>query len=103
VIRVGFVAEKVGALSIGGAAVALHAVPNNDGLVLGRTKNMRLHEIDAAFATTQVAPGSAKRINASTVAYTDIDGDHVTVTLSKPLLTAGNVNNVFEFDTGMVD
>ena len=42
-------------------------------------------------------------MNASTVTYLDKDGDKVTVKFSKPLLTAGNVNNVFHFDTGMVD
>jgi hypothetical protein len=42
-------------------------------------------------------------VNASTVTYLDKDGDKVTVKFSKPLLTAGNVNNVFHFDTGMVD
>ena len=36
------------------------------------------------------------------VTYDDIDRDHVTVKLSKPLLTAGNVNDVFKFNTGMV-
>src|SRR5437588_12961822 len=37
------------------------------------------------------------------VTYQDADGDHVTVTLSKPLLTPANVNGVFEFDVGAVD
>jgi hypothetical protein len=45
----------------------------------------------------------AALVNASTLTYQDVDGDAVRVTFSKPILTAGNVNTVFRFDTGSVD
>jgi hypothetical protein len=45
----------------------------------------------------------ATLVNSTRVSYQDIDGDNVTVTLSKPLLDAGNVNEVFIFNTGSVD
>jgi hypothetical protein len=41
----------------------------------------------------RIAP-AAIFINATTATYTDTNGDHVTVKFSKPLLTAGNVDNV---------
>src|SRR5262249_4304912 len=37
-------------------------------------------------------------VSPTKLTYQDIDGDNVTVTLSKPLLTAGNLNSVFTFD-----
>jgi len=40
----------------------------------------------------------ATLVSPTTVTYQDIDGDNVTVKLSKPLLTAGNVNTVFTFN-----
>jgi hypothetical protein len=101
--RFGFVAEQVGALAIGGAAFPLKAAPNADGLLLGRTGDMALHEIDAAFAVAPLATASAKVVNATTVTYDDIDSDHVTVKFSQPVLNAGNVNTVFQFDTGLVN
>ena len=45
----------------------------------------------------------ATLVNASTLTYQDADGDTVTVKLSKPLLSAGNADNVFGFDTGKVN
>src|SRR5262245_40128852 len=45
----------------------------------------------------------ATLVNASTLTFQDADGDAVRVTLSKAILTAGNVNTVFSFDTGSVD
>src|SRR5262249_59272845 len=41
----------------------------------------------------------ATLVSPTTVTYQDIDGDNVAVTLSKPLLKAGNVNTVFTFNT----
>jgi hypothetical protein len=43
---------------------------------------------------------AAKLVNASTLIYTDSDGDRVTVKVSEPLLTEANVNQVFKFDSG---
>ncbi|HJZ89639.1 MAG TPA: hypothetical protein VKE40_02130 [Gemmataceae bacterium] len=40
----------------------------------------------------------ATLVSPTTLTYQDIDGDNVTVTLSKPLLKAGNVNAVFTFN-----
>src|SRR5262245_25443025 len=40
----------------------------------------------------------ATLVSPTTVTYQDIDGDNVIVKLSKPLLTAGNVNTVFTFN-----
>src|SRR5687767_2890429 len=37
------------------------------------------------------------------VTYQDLDGDNVTVTFSKPILTPANVDAVFKFDTGTVN
>jgi hypothetical protein len=45
----------------------------------------------------------ATLISATKMTYQDIDGDNVTVTLSKPLLNAGNVNDVFTFFAGSVN
>ncbi len=45
----------------------------------------------------------ATLIGTTQVKYQDIDGDDVTVTLSKPILTAANVNTIFTFDTGNVN
>jgi hypothetical protein len=39
-------------------------------------------------------------VNANTLTYKDVDGDTVTIRLSKPVLTQSNVNSVFTFDTG---
>jgi hypothetical protein len=45
----------------------------------------------------------ATLVNASTVTYQDTDGDLVTATISKPILTAGNANQIFLFATGSVN
>jgi hypothetical protein len=45
----------------------------------------------------------ATLVNAKTVTYTDFDGDLVTVSFSKPILTAANVNALFRFDSRGVD
>ncbi|MBO0701067.1 MAG: hypothetical protein J2P46_21910, partial [Zavarzinella sp.] len=42
----------------------------------------------------------ATLVSPTTVTYQDADGDNVTVVLSRPVLTPGNVNTVFHFDTG---
>jgi hypothetical protein len=45
----------------------------------------------------------ASLVSATKLTYQDADGDNVTVTLSKAVLTAGNVNSIFTFDVGTVD
>jgi hypothetical protein len=45
----------------------------------------------------------ASLVSATKISYQDADGDNVTVTLSKAVLTAGNVNSIFAFDVGTVD
>src|SRR5262245_56092140 len=57
---------------------------------------LRLEQLE-----TRDAP--ATLVSATKLTYQDVDGDNVAVTLSKPLLTAVNVNSVFAFDTGSVD
>src|SRR5262249_33073452 len=45
----------------------------------------------------------AKLVSPTTVIFQDVDGDDVTVKISRPLFTANNVNNVLKFDTGSVN
>ncbi len=45
----------------------------------------------------------ATLVSATKVTYQDIDGDDVSVTLSKPVLTAANVNSIFQFNTSSVN
>src|SRR5262249_33701981 len=45
-------------------------------------------------------PGAAPPGSPTRLSYQDKDGDNVTVTFSKPILTAANVNTVFTFDSG---
>lgn len=49
----------------------------------------------------RIAP--AVLIDAQTISFNDLDGDVVMVKLSKPLLTSGNVGNVFKFSDGTTD
>ena len=70
------------------------------GRSLSGTRRQRsLHHIDALEPRTLLA----SLVSATKLSYQDTDGDNVTVTLSKPVLTAGNVNSIFTFDTGTVD
>ncbi|MGA3170577.1 MAG: hypothetical protein ABSE62_06145 [Chthoniobacteraceae bacterium] len=50
---------------------------------------------------SRIAP--ATLVNPMTVTYQDLNGDSVTISISKPLFTASNVNKVFTFDTGSVN
>jgi hypothetical protein len=50
---------------------------------------------------TRDAP--ATLVSATKMTYQDIDGDNVSVTFSKPILNAGNVNNIFTFGLGNVN
>lgn len=45
----------------------------------------------------------ASLVSSKQVSYQDIDGDNVTVTFSKSILTVANVNSIFTFNTGTVD
>ena len=45
----------------------------------------------------------ATLVSATKLTYQDKDGDNVDVTFGKSILTAGNVNTIFAFDTGTVD
>ncbi len=45
----------------------------------------------------------ATLIGTTTVKYQDADGDDVTVTLSKPVLTTANADTIFKFNTGNVN
>jgi hypothetical protein len=98
----GFVAEQIGALSNGGKIFVLNTARNTDGRILGRTGDATLHEIGAAFPVSPSPTNSAKLANATTVTYDDADGDHVTVTLSKPLLSAGNVSSDDRCERGLI-
>src|SRR5262245_25339391 len=42
----------------------------------------------------------ATLVNATTLSYRDIDGDTVTVKVSKPILDSATINNVFQFSSG---
>lgn len=101
----GFVAEQIGSFKVGTRTYALTAGP--DATVInyrpsGLNSDVVLHEIGASILNGYSPLESAQMVNASTVTYLDSDGDKVTVKFSKPVLTAGNVNDVFTFDTGSV-
>jgi hypothetical protein len=44
----------------------------------------------------------ATLVNSTTLSYQDMDGDNVTVSFSKSILNAANVNSIFAFDTSNV-
>ena len=103
----GFVAQEIGALKIAGQSFTLQPGQQNDGFPIARRldgigSDTTLHEITPAIGSTLSVGIPSVRVNASTVTYTDSDGDRVTLKFSKPLLTDANVNNVVHFDFGMV-
>jgi hypothetical protein len=53
----------------------------------------RLEALEARLAP-------ATLVNATTVTYQDVDGDNVTVHISKPVFSAATINQVLTFDTG---
>jgi hypothetical protein len=65
-----------------------------------RPRGRRAH-LNVERLADRIAP--ATLVGSGKVTYQDVDGDTVTVTLSKPLLTAANVNSVFAFDVGTVN
>lgn len=106
----GFVAEQIGAFKVGARIYVLQPGSGNDGFNVhwrenGTGLDSSLHELGAAIvAESSAAPAnSARLVNATTVTYLDTDGDKVTVKFSKPVLSPGNVNGVFTFDTGTVN
>lgn len=105
----GFVAEQIGKLKIGARTFAFTPGVGGDGERLGFftdgiVHDVAAHEIGAPIGVTGPAlTAEATLVNASTVTYIDSDRDRVTVKLSRPLLTAANVNDVFKFDGGTVD
>jgi hypothetical protein len=65
----------------------------------GTRRRRSLHSGDSLESRTLLA----SLVSATKISYQDADGDNVTVTLSKAVLTAGNVNSIFTFDVGTVD
>jgi hypothetical protein len=55
-----------------------------------------------ALQTLETRETPATLVSPTTVTYQDTDGDDVTVRFSKPVLTAANVNTVFQFNQGTV-
>lgn len=93
----GISTQDLGTIKILGRTVA----HSGDGIVLGGLTNFNAIAVGNPTAYFPEA-GLAELASASSVTYTDIDGDRVTVKLSKPLLTAANVNSVFKFNVGTV-
>src|SRR5262245_13889057 len=61
-------------------------------------KSRRLTSLRLEYLESRETP--AILVSPTTVSYQDIDGDNVTVAISKPILNAGNVATVFVFDNG---
>src|SRR5262245_66571849 len=73
-----------------------------------RVARRLLHRAQQRYARLHFEPLEprallATLVSATTVSYQDVDGDDVTVVLSKPILTAGNVNTLFTVNVGMGD
>src|SRR5262245_47606157 len=60
----------------------------------------RRHRGRLAVECLELRDVPATLVSPTTVTYQDVDGDNVVVRLSKPLLTAVNVDNVFTFAGG---
>src|SRR5262245_35938780 len=58
-----------------------------------RFASVRLEPLESRYAP-------ASMVSSTKLSYRDADGDSVAVTFSKPILNAGNVNDVFQFDVG---
>src|SRR6476620_456120 len=72
------------------------------------TRTRKSHKSRRHHSSLKIEPLESRRVlatlvNGTLVTYQDVDGDNVTVLLSKPLLNAGNVNNIFKFNTGSVN
>jgi hypothetical protein len=70
-----------------------------------RTRNHRpiLERAASIIEPLEARIAPATLVNPTTVTYQDGNGDTVTVSISKHLFTAANVDNVFAFDTGSVN
>jgi hypothetical protein len=64
-------------------------------------RRQRAARLQVEALESRLAP--ATLVDAHTVTYQDVDGDRVTVALSRPILNTGNVNQVFLFNTGLVN
>jgi hypothetical protein len=67
--------------------------------MIRRTKNrthLKLEPLD-------IRATPATMVNSTTLTYQDADGDSVKVVFGKALLTAGDANSIFKFDTGNVN
>src|SRR5262245_22935434 len=66
-----------------------------------RHSGRRRHILGVETLERRDAP--ATLVSGTRLTYRDCDGDSVSVTFSKPILTAANANTIFTFDTGGVD
>ena len=60
----------------------------------------KAHPHSIEILESRIAP--ATLVSPTSVTFKNTGGDLITVTISAPLFTAGNVNKVFVFDTGSV-
>src|SRR5262245_13715104 len=61
------------------------------------------HHVVPHVEELQARLAPATLVNAMTVTYQDVDGDTVTVKISKPLFNAATINAVLDFDIGSVN
>jgi hypothetical protein len=66
-------------------------------------KRPRPRSLPAAIEPLEARIAPAMLVSATQVSFLDKNGQMATVTISKPLFTVANVNQVFKFDTGSVD
>lgn len=72
----------------------------------GFARPQRAAERERGMASVEVLEARiapATLVNPTTVTYTDIDGDHVTITTSKSIFTSTTINEVLKFNTGSVN
>src|SRR4051812_21496410 len=55
------------------------------------------------FEQLESRDAPATLVNATTVPFQDVDGDDVTVKITKQLFWAATINNVFDFSVGSVN
>jgi hypothetical protein len=64
------------------------------------SRTPRCHRARPCLEALESRLAPATLVNPTTLTYQDSDGDHVTVSFSKPILTADNVNTLFTFSSG---
>jgi hypothetical protein len=64
---------------------------------------MSNHRRSLCLTSLEARDVPATLVDANVVNYVEADGDVVTVRLTKPVLTAANINQMFEFDVGTVN